>query len=284
MLSEFHIAIIGLGLMGGSLAMALRHHCAALYGIDHDPAVLALAEKRKVADRTSLYPEELLPLADIIILATPISAILETLHRLPQLHPGKAIVLDLGSTKEHITKAMQDLPSRFDPIGGHPMCGKEKSSLENADPAIFQGATFAFVPLERSSAHARALCVQLAQTIGAAPLWVDAQTHDRWSAATSHFPYLLSNALAAITPIEASPLVGPGFRSTVRLAATPPTLMRDVLSTNRHNILTRLRIFQAHLTQIENLLETGDFEAIENLLAQGAMQQQALLGSSSWNR
>ncbi len=279
MLADAHIAIIGLGLMGGSLALALRHHCAALYGIDHDPQVLALAAQWKVADQVSPHPEELLPLANVIILATPVSAILETLRHLPHLHPGDALVLDLGSTKEHIIQAMQELPPRFDPVGGHPMCGKEKSSLMNADPALFHGATFAFVPLERTSPHGRAFCEQLAHTVGATPLWLDALTHDRWSAAISHLPYLLSNSLAAVTPIEAAPLIGPGFRSTVRLAATPPSLMGDVLSTNRLNILASLRAFQAHLAKIETLLEAGDEEQIEDLLAQGARQHQVLLSA-----
>jgi prephenate dehydrogenase len=175
---------------------------------------------------------------------------------------------------------MQDLPARFDPVGGHPMCGKERSSLANADPAIFHGSTFAFVPLERSSAASRAFCHELAQAVGAAPLWLDAQTHDHWTAFTSHVPYLLSNALAAITPLEATALVGPGFRSTVRLAATPPPLMLDILFSNRDNVLATLRAFQSHLGHVERLLEAGDSEALENLLSSGMKRQKTLLGSS----
>ncbi|MDV7397364.1 prephenate dehydrogenase/arogenate dehydrogenase family protein, partial [Arthrospira platensis SPKY1] len=116
--------------------------------------------------------------------------------------------LDLCSTKTEILAAMDRLPANFDPIGGHPMCGKETSGLENADPAIYREAPFAIVPLERTSPAALALTGELIQTIGARPLLLDPATHDAWTAATSHFPYLLTAALVLSTPPDAAPLIG----------------------------------------------------------------------------
>jgi prephenate dehydrogenase len=98
---------------------------------------------------------------------------------------------------------------------------------------------------------------------------------DRWVAATSHLPYLVANALAYTTPLETAPLAGPGFRSSTRLAVTPPGMMMDVLMTNQAAVLASLRGFKAHLEQIENLLAQGDFDTLQDVLGQGARRKQA---------
>lgn len=264
------VAILGLGLMGGSLALALRGKCKTLLGIDPDPQVVALALERRVVDHASVSPLDLLPQADLVILAAPVRAILSLLQTLSHLHPGPAIVLDLGSTKVEIVRLMHSLPGRFDPLGGHPMSGKEKGSLANADAGLFQEAPFALTPLERTTPSARWIAEQLVAAVGARPLWIDAETHDRWVAATSHLPYLLANTLAAVTPLEARPLVGPGLRSTTRLAPASLTMMVDILVTNRQNVLDRLQHYRQALESVENSLLTGDLEALSAQLALGA--------------
>ena len=278
-LSGANIAILGLGLMGGSLAMALKGRCASIRGVDADDGVVSQALQRNVVDMASSDPKAMLPAADLIILATPVGAIIDFIHALPAWHSGSAIVLDIGSTKAEITCAMETLPDRFDPIGGHPMCGKEKSGLEYADAQLFRGAAFAFTPLQRTSHRARVACAQIAEAIGARPLWLDPATHDRWTAATSHIPYLAAIALAAITPREAAPLVGPGFRSATRLAASSTRMMRDILATNRQNVLAGLSGLIQHLEQMEVLLAGSDDNALEALLDFGLEQQKYLARS-----
>ena len=125
-LQDSRIAIVGLGLMGGSLALALEGKCAALYGIDSNPATLELALAQKIVDQADSDPAKLLPQTELIILATPIQGILELLHKLPSLVKNPCIIFDLGSTKTDILQAMSMLPENFDPICGHPICGKEK--------------------------------------------------------------------------------------------------------------------------------------------------------------
>jgi prephenate dehydrogenase len=276
-LSNCRIVILGLGLMGGSLALRLRGQCQKLLGCDPDPATLSLARQWDLADQVSDQPGNLLPQADLVILATPIREIITLLDRLPALHPGQAVVLDLGSTKNLIVQRMQALPARFDPLGGHPMCGKEHGGLANADPDLYQSAPFALTPMPRTTQRARDLAEQLARLVGANPLWLEAETHDRWVAATSHVPYLLANALAAITPLEARPLVGPGLRSTTRLAPSSWTMMHDILETNRPNILTGLQRFRRQIEELESLLASGDLQALEMLTAQGAGNYEALI-------
>jgi prephenate dehydrogenase len=276
-LQEAVIAILGLGLMGGSLALALRGRCAALIGVDPDPQAVDLALAQRVVDRASVSPHGLLSQADLVILAAPVGAILSLLSALPDLHAGTAVVLDLGSTKSEILHAMRALPSRFDPLGGHPMCGKEKASLAYAEAGLYRDAPFALTPLERTTPRARSLAEQLVQAVGARPLWIDAKTHDRWVAATSHMPYLLANTLAAVTPLEAGPLVGPGFRSTTRLAPASLTMMVDILTTNRENILECVQRFRQTLDTIEHGLNAGDLESLRAQLAQGAASYATLV-------
>jgi prephenate dehydrogenase len=256
-LAELRVAILGLGLMGGSLAMALHNGCKTILGCDTDPEILALARQRRIVDFADSDPAKILPGSDLVVLAAPVRAILDLIEALPHLHLEKAVVLDLGSTKVQITRAMEGLPQRFDPVGGHPMCGKETFGLKHADPAIFRGAAFALTPLERTSHFARRLAEELARTIGASPLWLDATTHDAWAAATSHLPYLLASALALATPFNAKPLVGTGFRSSVRLAASEPSTMLDVLTTNRDQVLEALTKFRTQLHDLESMLTDG---------------------------
>lgn len=277
-ISKSRIAILGMGLMGGSLALALRGHCSILLGYDPDPKAVSIADQRNVVDQATTDLPTILPQADVVVLAAPVKGILELIQNLPGLHPGAAIVLDLGSTKTKIVQAMANLPARFDPFGGHPMCGKEKLSLVNAEGTLFKDASFAFTPLERTSQRARTFANQLAHTIGAHPIWLDPHTHDRWTAATSHLPYMVSAALALATPKNTKPLIGPGFLSTTRLAATPSSMMLDVLITNKANTLEALERFRKNLDLFEEHLQLNDRSGLKDLLDQSAVNRNALAG------
>ncbi len=274
-LAEARVSIIGLGLMGGSLALALRGRCAALYGADPDRATLHLAESKGIVDAISTDPANLPP-ADVLVLAAPVRAILNLLQTVPQWHPNPALIMDLGSTKQVIIDKMAHLPEHYDPVGGHPMCGKEVGSLANADPLLYQGAPFAFTLLPRSSLRARQMAVQLATAVNAQPLWLDPETHDRWVAATSHAPYLIANALAAATPVEVSPMVGPGFRSTTRVAASSQHMMLDILFTNREQVLSALEQFRLRLDALEADLTAANETAMQKKLRQGAIRRRHL--------
>jgi prephenate dehydrogenase len=279
-LSKVRIAVIGLGLMGGSLAMALHGKCATLLGIDTDEAVLSQALQKRIVDKASSDPAELLHEADVVVLAAPVGAILALLEALPWLHPGEALVIDLGSTKEVITTAMSNLPWRFDPVGGHPICGKEQSGQENADANLYQGAPFVLTPLSTTSPAGRAKASELVIAVGAQPVWLDAQTHDRWIAFTSHLPYLLALALAQATPAEASSLVGPGFRSTSRVAATPASIMLDIMKTNRSNVLSSVSLLREQLDALEAALRGEKWRALKKLMVAGAACQAKLVAES----
>jgi prephenate dehydrogenase len=278
-LSTARVAVLGLGLMGASLAMALKGGCKSLLGVDPDQQVLTLALERGIVSMASADPRRILPQSDLVILAAPVGEILNLIETFPSLHPGPAVVIDLGSTKSRIVEAMAGLPDRFDPIGGHPMCGKESNSIVNADPDLYKDAPFALTRLPRSSTRACRLAEELVHKLGARPVWLDPISHDRFTARTSHFPYIVANLLALITPPNASILVGPGFRSTTRVASTPTSVMLDILMTNRFEILSALADFRLELDLIESYMANLDQVSLKELLEMGASRRQGLLGA-----
>ncbi len=265
-LKESKIAIVGLGLMGGSLALALKGHCSRLIGIDPNSATLELAFRQNIVDQADTDPAKLLPQADLVILAAPVPAILTLLEQLSDFTPNACIVLDLGSTKRAIVEKMESLPERFDPIGGHPICGKEKLTLANAERTLYYAAPFILTPLTRTTFRARAAADQILAALGATRILLDPADHDRILASTSHLPFLLSSALALATPEECAPLLGPGFRSASRLAGTPSSMMMGVLQTNRQNILAALEALQDELALLTSALAENDYETIQSSL------------------
>jgi prephenate dehydrogenase len=276
-LSQARIAIVGLGLMGGSLALGLRGKCAALYGIDSYPATLELALSQHIVDEADSDPATLLPEADVIILSAPVPAILSLLEQLPSYTSHPCIVMDLGSTKRLVVEAMARLPEQFDPIGGHPICGKEKLSLANAERTLYYAAPFLLTPLARTSLRALSAAHQIVEALGAKPKILDAVEHDRILASTSHLPFLVSSALTLATSQDVAPFIGPGFKSTSRLAGTPASMMLGVLHTNRENVLTMLQGMQRKLSEIESALSVSDFSKLESLLNDAQSKYQVLM-------
>lgn len=280
LLSEARVAIMGLGLMGGSLALAIKRRCSLLMGVDPDRSTRSLAQELGIFDQISADPADILPQSNLVILAAPVCTIIHLIQMLPRLHPGSAVVFDIGSTKGAITRAMDLLPPRFNPIGGHPICGKTSHSLANADPSMYLGSPFVLTPLPRTSEDTRALAEQLVSEIGSRPIWLSADIHDRWVAVTSHLPYLLANALISIPPDEAVGVIGPGFRSTTRLANSSAIMMMDILKTNRENILQSLSLYRDRLNSLEEILESGNDAALEQVLAHGLARHADLVGTN----
>lgn len=271
-LLEARVAVLGLGLMGGSLALALRGHCHSLTGYDSDPATLEAALSRHVVDRAAATPASAVKGADVVLLSAPVPAILHLLDELPAWIPGPCIVLDIGSSKCSITQAMGRLPERFEAVGGHPLCGKEVSSLANAEAGLFRGAPFMLTCSERTTPRALSAARQIVAAVRARELLVDPVQHDQLLAFTSHMPFLLASALVSAAPQDCQPFIGPGFRSTSRLASTSSAMMLGVLLSNRENVLSALHRLQDELTQIASALELADDAHLDALL-QGAQSK-----------
>jgi prephenate dehydrogenase len=278
-LAESKIAIIGLGLMGGSLALGLKGKCAALFGCDPHLPTLELALSQNIVDYADSDPANLLPEVDLVILSAPLPAILTLLEQLPSYTPNPCVVMDTGSTKKLIVESMSRLPERFDPIGGHPICGKEKLSLANAERTLYYAAPFLLTPLERTSPRALSAAHQIIEALGAKAKVLDAVEHDRILAATSHLPFLISSALALATPQDVASFIGPGFKSTSRLAGTSSSMMLGVLQSNQENILNAISELQKQLTEIKTALTEEDYATLESILNESRSTYQTLTGN-----
>ena len=261
--------------MGGSIALGLRGKCAALYGCDPHLPTLELALSQHIVDYADSDPAKLLPEVDLVILSAPVPAILTLLEQLPAFTSNPCIVMDMGSTKRLIVESMSRLPERFDPLGGHPICGKEKLSLANAERTLYYAAPFLLTPLERTSARALSAAHQIVEALGAKASTLDATEHDRILASTSHLPFLISSALALATPQDVTPFIGPGFKSTSRLAGTSSSMMLGVLQSNRENVLNALRGMQSQLAEIESSLASGNFSNLESMLNEAQAKYQS---------
>jgi len=275
-LKDANIALIGLGLMGGSLALSLKERCRRLSAYDPHLPTLELARRQEIVHRAESDPAIVLVGADLLILACPVPDILTWIERLPDYVQHPCILLDIGSSKRTIVAALETLPANFDPIGGHPICGRERLSLENAERFLYRDAPFVLTPLERTSERARSAALQIVETLGSNPIWLDADDHDRILAATSHLPYLLSSALTLAISEDAAPLIGPGFRSTSRLAGTPSSMMLGVLLSNTDNVLASIAGFRQSLDVLESALRTNSKDALQAALDQSRSHYQML--------
>ena len=268
-LADSRITIIGLGLMGGSLALDLVEQGMQLSGVDSDPHTARLARNAGIA---TVDINTALTSSDVLVLATPVRETLRLLKTFRSHPPQLELVIDLGSTKRQIVEAMDALPESLAAIGGHPLCGKELSGFQQAQVGLFEGSRFVLTPGSHTTEAALAIAEQLIDSLGATPLHMDASRHDQLLGAASHLPYLLAVALtgaveslgkedAAIWDVVAS-----GFLSSSRLAASDPTMMIDILATNREMVLAALARAQAELEQLSGLLSTGEDEALRSHL------------------
>ena len=272
------IAILGLGLIGGSIALVLRGHVLKILGVDNDPLSFQIATAKGIVDSASEDLRQILPRADILLIATPVSAAIKLITALPGIHNGsRLMVMDVTSTKMQIMQAMESLPSNFDIIGGHPLAGKEKLGICNAEKEMLYGATFTLTASERTSARAKSLALELVKSIGARPHWIDAETHDRTLAATSHAPHLLAVALTHATEKKYAKLSGGGLSSATRLASTPTSMMLSMVMTNAENTIAKLRETQAEIDKIIALLEAGDEANLEALLDASCAKREEIM-------
>jgi prephenate dehydrogenase len=214
----------------------------------------------------------------LLILAAPVSAILDWLDRVPPVFSGEFHLLDLGSTKRHIVERMQLLPDRISPLGGHPMCGKETSGLSVADGDLYRGCLFALTPLKRTHPSTLNLAQELTAVLHARSLLLDPQEHDRAAAAISHLPYLVAATLMdAVMNLDddfAWTLASSGFRDTSRLAASDVAMMLDILKANRAEVLNVLESAQLSLQETIELIEREDWTELRAKLEAVRAQRQ----------
>jgi prephenate dehydrogenase len=279
------VAIIGTGLIGGSFALALRQHFPriSVVGFDRSEA-LQRALARGAVQETAATIDDVLLGADLVYVALPIGATVEALPVIAKAAYPKALVTDAGSTKATICRTAhiyQTSSVRF--LGGHPMAGKEKSGIENADAEIFAGAPYALIGSPADSDPRVHSFLQLLRAIGSRPVWCDADTHDWAVSIVSHLPQLVVVALARVVADETDEdglpirLAGRGLQDTLRLAGSPYAVWRDIFVTNRENIARGLDRLAQALDHLRTNLSTRELEEefrAANELCQSIRQRQ----------
>ncbi len=273
-LDKAQITVVGLGLMGGSLAGALRGTCRSVVGVTRRRETISTALGRGLIDRGTTRLADGVAHADVVVLATPVRVILQQIRELGPLLPQDCLLMDLGSTKTEIVAEMARLPERIQPLGGHPMCGKETSGLEAAEPTLYRDATFILTPLPRTSERALVLGRELARAVGSRPLVVGAERQDFLVGTLSHLPYLMACALVATADATTSAdpavweIVAGGYRDTTRVAGSNVTMMTDILLTNREEVLKALDVFQGQIAKLSQLVESGNQDHMRTVLAE----------------
>ena len=239
------VGLVGVGLVGGSLALALRltHDVVA-----YDSAAGVRASARRagltvVDDLAGVLP------ADAVVVATPFATIVPTLRALSERADG-AVLMDVGSLKRPVAAYAETAPAGARIVGGHPMAGTTGAGFASADPSLFRGRPFLLVPTARSDARALDVASALARAVGAEPTVCSADAHDRAIATLAGVPLAVALALAK-SGEDVARFAGPGFRDATRLAATPPELAEVLLRGNRDEVKDALRRFREALDEVE---------------------------------
>jgi prephenate dehydrogenase len=266
------ITIIGTGLIGGSLALALKRRgfIGRIVGCDRK-VVLARARAQGAIDVGIEDPLQSCDHSDVVVLATPVGAIIDLLERLGPVLPQKTLLTDVGSTKSDVLSRARDIfgeraPDRF--LAGHPMAGKENSGIEQADGDLFTGGVWLFTPQPGQDIR-RGLAgeyVQWIERIGARVLEMDDERHDRLCAWISHLPQMVSTALAATLQEEfgndpdLQAIGGRALREMTRLATSPYSMWRDIALTNTTNVQDALHRLEQRLAHLRENLRTRELE------------------------
>lgn len=281
-LQDATVAIVGLGLMGSSLGLALAGRCAHRIGTDAKAVNADRARELGAVDRLARDVASAVADADLVVLATPVGSIVRMLPEVAEHARPGAVVTDLGSTKVAVCKAFDDVDVAS--VAGHPMCGREVSGPTAAEATLFEGATWVLCPTSGSEPEAVDLVRELVRTSGAHAVRMDAQVHDRAVAVASHLPYVVAQTLVKVLETadadgagEASLLASTGFSSATRLASGSVPMWRDILATNHVNVRNAIGLLRDALTDIEQQLD--DRDALDARLDHGRATRATLLGS-----
>jgi prephenate dehydrogenase len=288
------LGVIGCGLMGGSFALALKRQglVQRVVGYSKSPSTTDLAKRLGVIDEASESALGAVAGSDIVLIAVPVAATEVTLKNIRQLLEPHVLVMDVGSTKRDVVDAarrvLRDRIGSFVPA--HPIAGKEASGIQHADAQLYHRRQVILTPLPQTDAGLLQKATDVWSAIGAQVLRMTPENHDAAFAAVSHLPHLL--AFAYFNGVANQPsgrdflsLAGPGFRDFTRIAASDPTMWRDILSANREEVLKQSQRFRVALEAFELAMKTGNVEALEELIrtaaeGRGNWQMGAVRGAS----
>jgi prephenate dehydrogenase len=258
------LAVLGVGLIGGSIGLAAKEHVEDIevVGFGRDADRLRVAEERGAIDRGAASIEDAVEGAGLVFACAPVGALPDLVSAALGASGDDTLVTDVGSTKQDLVRRTPD--PRF--VGGHPIAGAETAGVEHARADLFQNAVWYLTPHEQSGGLLYERLHRFVVDVGARPVAVDAETHDRLVAVFSHLPHVLANVLASQAAArlsehgEALRQVGPSFRDMTRVAGANTAIWSDIYRSNRAAIAEEIRGFRRELDEVERRLESGDVE------------------------
>jgi prephenate dehydrogenase len=265
------IGIVGLGLMGGSLGIALKEKFPDyhLIGLDHNKEHCRQALSLNLVDEIVISLEDI-KLCDVIVLSIPVDGIISVLQELTDV-PTECTIIDLGSTKAKIINAIP-ASIRHNFVAAHPMTGTEKFGPEAAIEGLYQGKVTVLCDFEESGGRQREVTHKLFDTIGMKLVYMNAKEHDRHAAFISHMPHALSFAIANAVMRQEDPksiiaLAGGGFRDMSRIAKSSPTMWEDIFRQNKTNLITALEHFNEELLKCQKMVENEEWNSLNQWMS-----------------
>jgi prephenate dehydrogenase len=287
------LGLIGCGLMGGSFALALKKAglVKRVVGYSKSPSTTERARQMGVIDIEA--PSALLAVsgADIVLVAVPVSATEATFKAIKHLVTPQMLIMDVGSTKRDVIDAgrrgLREHIGSFVPA--HPIAGKELSGVEHADADLYVGRQIILTPIERTLTAQLQKAVNVWTALGCRVLQMSPEQHDAAFASVSHLPHLIAFALMNGISSQAQgkdylSLAGPGFRDFTRIAASDPKMWRDIMISNREELLEQSKIFQRTLQAMEVMISSGNGDALEGLIEQASLARSNWTMSSKLNK
>jgi prephenate dehydrogenase len=278
------LAVIGTGLIGGSVGLAAkRAGRTEVVGYDPEPDALAAALARGAVDTRAASLEEAVAEAELAVVAAPVAQLASQVRSALEASPEGCTVTDVGSTKVGVCSAALG-SARF--VGGHPVCGSEARGAEHATPELFEGATWFLTPLAATDPARYRLVHGFVSSLGATPVAVDPQAHDRLVALTSHLPHALANLLvnqAGSTRVEGhEPLAAAGgsLRDMTRVAGANPRIWVDIFVENAAQLSASLAEHRRRVEQLEAALEAGDAGFLARWIGEAAGNRRAMLAEA----
>lgn len=285
-MSRTRVAILGLGLIGGSLGLALRQagpEQVEVTGFARRATTGELALQMGAVDNLADTPQAAVQDADFVFLCTPVLQMLPMAEVvLPVMKPG-AVLTDVGSTKGwFVQKSRSLLPQHIHYIGGHPMAGRERSGMEAAQADLFRDKWFIFTPLPDTPPELMQRLRQLIQLTGAKTAELDEQTHDQITAVISHVPHVVAAGLVQLLrkqndPVQTARFIGGGFRDTTRIASSDADMWADICMTNGENIAAELDATVKLLGNVATMIRAGDRQGVHEYFTQAKQLRDALL-------
>ncbi|MFV2066537.1 MAG: prephenate dehydrogenase [Pirellulales bacterium] len=279
------VTIVGVGLIGASIGLALRERKLArqVVGVGRRMVSLRAARARGAVDRTTTDLKRGVGNADLVVVCTPVGSIVRLAKEVAAVSPD-ALITDAGSTKAEIVAELDvvrvpgregvDVPIRF--VGSHPLAGDHRAGPRYARADLLEGRTVVVTPSHRSRSEDTTTLQRFWEGLGARVVTLGAKRHDRLLASSSHLPHLVASALAASTPDACLPLAASGWLDTTRIAAGDPQLWSDILLSNREAVIQSLDRLQRRLTAFRRGIEADQSRQLTNLLSQGKQKRDAV--------